>query len=93
VNFAARHCQTEQDHPAANTTAREWTAVKASATGANFVGVSGLTAYRPAAIDIAITRKATDNTLVDYNAQNLAVQTSATANAQHHHAGPGRQPG
>jgi hypothetical protein len=32
------------------------------------------------AIDIAITRKATDNTLVDYAAQSLAVQTSTTAN-------------
>ncbi len=76
VNFAVA-IQTEKN-PAANTTAREWTAVKASATGANFVGVSGLT-VSATAIDIAITRKATDNTLVDYNAQNLAVQTSATA--------------
>ncbi len=76
VNFAVA-IQTEKN-PAQGQTAREWTAVKASATGANFVGVSGLT-VSATAIDIAITRKATDNTLVDYNAQNLAVQTSATA--------------
>ena len=41
----------------------------------------GWEAGRPVliAIDIAITRKATDNTLVDYAAQSLAVQTSTTA--------------
>ncbi len=75
VNFALA-IATEQTTPA---NAREWVAVKASATGANFVGISGLTATA-SAIDIAITRKATDNTLVDYVAQSLAVQTSTTAN-------------
>jgi hypothetical protein len=77
VNFALA-IQTEKN-PTAPALAREWTAVKASATGANFVGVSGLT-VTATAIDIAITRKATDNTLVDYAAQSLAVQTSTTAN-------------
>ncbi len=76
VNFAVA-IQTEKN-PAANTAAREWTAVKASATGANFVGVEGLT-VTASAINVEITRKAADNTLVDYAAQNQVVQTGTVA--------------
>ncbi len=76
VNFAVA-IQTEKN-PAQGQTAREWTAVKASATGANFVGVTGLT-VTASAINVEITRKATDNTLVDYNAQNQVVQTGTVA--------------
>ncbi len=76
VNFAIA-VQTEKT-PAAGQMAREWTAVKASATGANFVGVSGLT-VSASAINVEITRKAADNTLVDYAAQNQVVQTGTVS--------------
>jgi hypothetical protein len=66
VNFAVA-IQTEKT-PAIGQTAREWTAVKASATGANFIGVSGLT-VSASAINVEITLQAADNNLVDYSAQ------------------------
>ncbi|MEI7786662.1 MAG: hypothetical protein WCK08_19915, partial [Betaproteobacteria bacterium] len=72
VNFALA-VQTEKT-PAQGQTAREWTAVKASATGANFVGVTGLSATS-SAINVEITRQAADTSLVNYAAQNLTVQT------------------
>jgi hypothetical protein len=79
VNFALGHCQTEQNPTAPANGPRVDSRQSFSATGASFVGVAGLT-VSATAIDIAITRKATDNTLVDYAAQSLAVQTSTTAN-------------
>ena len=64
--------------PAQGQTAREWTALKASATGASFTGVQGLV-VTGSALSVEITRKASDNTLVDYAAQSLTVPTGTSA--------------
>jgi len=63
---------------AAGTVARSWTSLSASAAGAAFVGVDGLTLSADT-LNVEINRQAADGSLVDYKAQGLEINTGTTA--------------
>ncbi|MEI7537404.1 MAG: hypothetical protein WCJ76_09335, partial [Comamonadaceae bacterium] len=57
---------------------RKWTSLQATAGGAAFVGVDGLTIAADT-LSVEINRAATDATLVDYKAQALEINTGTSA--------------
>ena len=56
---------------------RKWTSLQASATGADFVGITGLT-LNAGTVDVSINQAASGTVVVDYTPTGLTVPTSAT---------------
>ena len=76
MNFALA-LLTERDL-APGKTAREWTALQATAATADFAGVDGLT-QAASDMSVQLNRAGADGTLVDFAAQNLKVQTGTVS--------------